>query len=236
MTYADNQYKWVVVLNRRAPLPQLLNAVGHLAVTMQTVCEDTDARRVHQYDGVDGTTYAVLSHWPVIVLKANNGNQLRALRQAATTAKIPCQVFVDTMLGGSAEAQLARTKAALPGSMQFIAVFLFGPSEALNRLTKKFSLLTDVSVDVSGPPTAQETEQVLDSALADGLSATASDATLRGVPLPTESGSRYRELLKGEVLLGVGQAERGDLIPFDEALAERVKSTARAWFATLRGR
>jgi len=32
MLYADSQFKWVAVLNRKAPLPTLLNALGHLAV------------------------------------------------------------------------------------------------------------------------------------------------------------------------------------------------------------
>lgn len=30
--YEDNQHKWVAVLNKKVPLPQQLNALGHLAI------------------------------------------------------------------------------------------------------------------------------------------------------------------------------------------------------------
>ena len=111
MMYADNEYKWVAVLNRKAPLPQLLNAVGHLALGMRSQCKEEAAGFFHDYEGADGRLMSTVSHWPVIVLQANNANQLRTLRAAALDAGLPCQAFVDAMIGQSAEEQIRKTRA-----------------------------------------------------------------------------------------------------------------------------
>lgn len=98
---------------------------------------------------------------------------------------------------------------------------------------------TTTNPDVGGPVgergTTQEVERAVAEALASGAYATASEAILEGLRLLAESGRQRRELLD-EIGIGIGQAERGELVPFDEALVERVKSAARAWFAILRGR
>lgn len=150
MLYSDNQFKFVAVLNRKVPLPQLLNALGHLAVAMQAVSKDAVADRVHDYLGADNTSYAKISHWPFIVLQANNGNQLRTLRSAALAAGMPCQSFVDAMLGSSADDQIQKTKATADDAMEYMAVLLFGQSDALRDLTRKFSLFNQPATNTYG--------------------------------------------------------------------------------------
>jgi hypothetical protein len=138
--YSDNEYKWVAVLNRRFPLPQLLNALGHLALSVQMSCRLKEAYRHHSYKGADGSELARISHWPLIVLEGDNDNQLRTLRESALSKGFACQAFVGSMLGFSAEDQLRRTQEADLDKLDFLAVLLFGRAEELRGITKRFSL------------------------------------------------------------------------------------------------
>ncbi|MFN7770489.1 MAG: DUF2000 family protein [Planctomycetaceae bacterium] len=141
MQYQDNQFKWVVVVNRKAPLGRVLNAVGHLALGMRMAPQEEASAQFHAYKGPDGQPMAQLSHWPVIVLQAKTSSQLLALRTAAIAAGVSCQSFVEAMIGPSAEHQLEATRTTPLDQQEFIAVMLFGKSEdQLRPLTKKFSL------------------------------------------------------------------------------------------------
>jgi hypothetical protein len=150
MMYADNQYKWVVVLNRKVQLPRLLNAVAHLALGMRVQCKDEAAGLFHIYEDSETQLMSSISNWPVIVLQANNGNQLRTLRAGALAAGIPCQAFVDTMLGQSAADQIRRTKATNENNLEYVAVLLFGKADELQVLVKKFSLFAEPPTDTYG--------------------------------------------------------------------------------------
>jgi hypothetical protein len=141
--YADNQYKWVVVISRKAPIPTLVNAATHLALNLPAQCGDSAAAHFHNYEGSDGNVISSISHWPVIILQAENSNQLRTLRIAAQAAGVPCQAFVDTMLGPSAAEQLRRTQATSDSDLNYLAVALFGDASVLRALTKKFSLFAE---------------------------------------------------------------------------------------------
>lgn len=152
MLYSDNEYKWVVVLNRKVPMPQLFNAVGHLAVGMRAGCQDEAARRFHDYEASDGKRLSTVSHWPVIVLQADNSNQLRTLRASAIDSGVPCQAFVDAMVGRSAEEQMLKSKTADESGLEYFAIFLFGKAEDLRVLVKKFSLFTPPHADAYPRP------------------------------------------------------------------------------------
>lgn len=154
MLYADNQFKWVVVCNRKVPLPRLFNAIGHLALGMKSRCNDDAARQFHNYDGADGELYSTISNWPFIVLQANNGNQLRTLRAAANAARVECQAFVDSMIGQSAEDQLQKTKQTNDEDVEYFAVLVFGKSDVVHAMTKKFSLFSPPTADANQPAAA----------------------------------------------------------------------------------
>ncbi len=148
MMYADNQFKWVIVVNRKVPIPKVLNAIGHLALAMPTQCKVEAAGYFHSYEGPDGNLMSSISNWPVIVLQANNSNQLRTLRDAAIAASLPCQAFVDTMIGHSAEDQMQKTKTTNHNTVEYFAVMVFGESDRdLRPLTKKFSLFAQPPTD-----------------------------------------------------------------------------------------
>ncbi|WP_437962313.1 DUF2000 domain-containing protein (plasmid) [Sorangium sp. So ce119] len=138
--YADNEYKFVAVLNEKIELPKLLNALGHMTAGLVAQQEDREKMRFLQYHDGGGGLHPSISFYPFIVLKARNGNQIRALRQQAIEAGLVHCDFVDTMLGASAEDQLAKTRATPEQDLNYFGICLFGEKEVLGALTKKFSL------------------------------------------------------------------------------------------------
>ncbi|HEV2675655.1 MAG TPA: DUF2000 family protein [Aliidongia sp.] len=142
MAYADNHKKFVAVINRRHSLPTALNALGHVTAGL--------AARLGQepdyldYPNLAEGFVAAISRFPFIVLEAKNSSQLAALRRAAAQRDLPHNVFISAMIGGSsAEHQVELTGAARGHDVDYVTIVLFGKTEDLDPLTRKFSLLRD---------------------------------------------------------------------------------------------
>jgi hypothetical protein len=140
MLYSDNEHKFVAVLNKKTDLPYLMNALGHMTAGLLAQCENLEAMRFLDYRDSENKTLSMVSHYPFIVLIAKNGNQIRTLRKAAEEAGILYNCFADSMLGSSAEEQLGNTRNTKEADLEYFGICLFGASEILNPLTKKFSL------------------------------------------------------------------------------------------------
>ncbi|UOY03721.1 DUF2000 domain-containing protein [Blastococcus sp. PRF04-17] len=136
--YTDNEKKFTAVLNRRHPLPLLMNALGHLASGLTATLNGEG--EFLDYPCPAGGFTAKVSRFPFIVLSADNGNQLRRLRDGAAEASLPHNVFVTSMLGPSAVAQVEATRTATTDDLDYVAVAVFGSAELLTPLTRKFSL------------------------------------------------------------------------------------------------
>lgn len=141
MLYKDNSFKFVAVLNRKVPLPQLMNALGHMTAGLTSQCDFRDLAFLRYQDG-DGSVHPNISQYPFIVLSAKNGNQIRTLRYAAIQQGIHFSDFVDTMLGSSAEDQLQKTRSTKEINLDYFGICLFSSAAKLDELTRKFSLFT----------------------------------------------------------------------------------------------
>lgn len=139
--YADNDHKFVAVLNKKVDIPQLMNALGHISAGLASLCEDSGIMRFLQYVDADGELHPAISHYPFIVLSADNSNQIRTLRRAAIEREIIFNDFADTMVGISAEGQLRKTKNTSEKDLNYIGICLFGHSDVVSEITRKFSLL-----------------------------------------------------------------------------------------------
>lgn len=139
--YDDNTRKFVVVLNKKHPTGTLLNALGHLSVGIAADLGPQQADLL-DYTNDDAELAARISRWPLIVLGANNSNQLRTAYEGAVAVDMRANVFVTAMLGASASAQIAQTADAAPTDLDYVAVGLFGTAEELAPITKRFSLVT----------------------------------------------------------------------------------------------
>jgi Protein of unknown function (DUF2000) len=139
--YADNEKKLVAVLNRQIPLPQQMMALGHMAVGLSSLYPIIESMHFHCYEDADGGLHPAISHFPFIVLEARNSDQIHALRKAAREAGLRYNDFVNTMIGTSAEEQLQATRSTRESDLEYFGIVLFGPSEVLAPLTRRFSLL-----------------------------------------------------------------------------------------------
>lgn len=138
--YQDSSYRTVLVLNKKwiSDAGKLMNAAGHALQGLMSKLGD--APQFLTYDHSDGAL-ATISTFPIVVLVAENSNQLRTLSDSADAASIACNVFVTEMFGASAEEQLAATRAKAKVDLDFISVAMFGPADVLRPHTKRFSLL-----------------------------------------------------------------------------------------------
>lgn len=142
--YAENQKKFVFIVNEKFNPGVMFNAYGHVALGLAGMLDrsnslsEVEFLEYHQ----DGDPLpALLSTYPVIVLKAKNSSQLRRLRDDAQRANLPVNYFTHTMNGDSARGQLEATRSTPLEQQEFAVVALFGSQDVLTPLTKRFSLL-----------------------------------------------------------------------------------------------
>jgi hypothetical protein len=139
--YADNQYKFVAVLNPKTEIAQLMNALGHLTAGLIAKANNLEEMRFLKYEfQADWATPSTISLYPFIILKAKNNNQLKTLHQAANEAGILHNAFTESMLASSAVEQVENTKNIQTDDLIYLGIVLFGQSEKLEALTRKFSI------------------------------------------------------------------------------------------------
>jgi hypothetical protein len=138
--YDDNDYKFISVLNKKIELPKLLNALGHITAGLVGKVNKLNTMNFLEYNDADGGKHPSISKYPFIVLSADNGNQIRTLRNSAIEKFIEYNDFTNTMLGSSSDKQQENTSITHEKDLEYFAIVLFGKSEDLNPLTKKFSL------------------------------------------------------------------------------------------------
>ncbi len=135
--FEDNQKKLYIIVNRNMDASLLMNATGHLAAGIMQKAADGVFQ---DYSNDASGLHAYLSHYPVVILQAKNSNQLSTAVQKCKDVGLTYNFFTTTMLGHSTEQQIQDTKAASLEDLEFIAVAVYGDTEALLPVTKKFSV------------------------------------------------------------------------------------------------
>ena len=93
-----------------------------------------------QYEDKNGGKHPNISHFPFIVLKADNSNKIRRVRNEAMARGIPFTDFTSTMINGTSEEQVNATKNINEEDLEYYGICLFGDTEILREFTKNFSL------------------------------------------------------------------------------------------------
>lgn len=140
-TLDENAKRFVMVVNGKEDnMARVMNALGHsMAGLAGNVAKDEGLSFV-DYADADGNIHPSISHYPVIVLKAKNSNQIRKIRAAAEDRGIAYTNFTDTMTTGSTEEQMNATKAQSEDELNYLGLCMFGDRDALGELTGKLSL------------------------------------------------------------------------------------------------
>lgn len=140
MSYEPTTHKFVAVLNKKIPVGNLMNALGHATAGLAASYENKEEMRIGNYEDADGNAHSNISDNPFIVLRSDNSNKLRTLRQSLLEAGLPCVDFTSTMTEGTYADQQERTKNTPEIELEYWGLVTFGEIEKLDQLTKKFSL------------------------------------------------------------------------------------------------
>ena len=136
----ENTKRFVAILNKKIETGRLMNALGHMTAGLAGGFGKTEEMCFLQYQDKDGGIHPNISHFPFIVLAAENSNQIRTVRQEALTRNIPFTDFTSTMTVGTSQEQQGRTLATPEAELEYWGICLFGLTSELRELTKKFSL------------------------------------------------------------------------------------------------
>jgi hypothetical protein len=135
----ESTYRFIALLNKKIEIGKLMNALGHMAAGLAgTVCQ-ADMQFL-EYRDRDGGIHPGISHFPFIVLAADNSNKIRAARQAALARGIPFTDFTSTMTVGTSQEQVNATAATAEAELEYYGLCLFGKTEVLREFTARFSL------------------------------------------------------------------------------------------------
>ena len=138
--YIDNQKKWAAVLNPKVSAGRLMNALAECATSFGALIGNNEDLGLGHYEDNKGDHLALISKFPYIILRAKNGNQLRKLRRSAAEAGLTHNCFVNTMHGISLVQQQRATREVAEEDLDYIAVVVFGATEKIDPLTKRFRL------------------------------------------------------------------------------------------------
>src|SRR3972149_623357 len=103
---------------------RLLNALGHMTTGLAgKVCQED--MQFLDYRDKDGGTHPGISHFPFIVLAAENSNKIRIARNEAMTRGIPFTDFTSTMTVGTSQEQLDATEASREEKLEYYGLCMF---------------------------------------------------------------------------------------------------------------
>lgn len=133
-------HKFVAVLNKKIPVPNLMNALGHMSAGLSASYSNIPEMRFDSYFDKDGGNHKSISDNPFIILSADNSNKIRALRNILIEKGIHFVDFTSTMTVGTYVEQQQRTKETPELELEYYGLCLFGEISQVNELTRKFSL------------------------------------------------------------------------------------------------
>jgi hypothetical protein len=136
----ENSKRFIAILNKKVPLGKLFNALGHMTAGLAGGFENKDELCLLQYQDQDGGQHSNISHFPFIVLKADNSNKIRTVRSEAISRHIPFSDFTSTMTIGTSKDQQTATSETPENEIEYYGIVMFGTTEELRQFTGKFSL------------------------------------------------------------------------------------------------
>ena len=140
MDYVPTDNQFICVLNKKIPAGRALNALGHMNAGLIALHEDHETMRFQTYVDKDGGEHPSISDNPFIVLRADNSNKIRTLRNALIEKGIKFTDFTDTMIEGTYAEQHDRTRGTSEEDLDYYGICFFMNAAQSRELTKKFSL------------------------------------------------------------------------------------------------
>ena len=136
----ENEYRFIAVLNRKIETGKLMNALGHMTAGLSGKVGVGQDMCFLEYRDQDGGIHPGISHFPFIVLAADNSNKIRAVRAEAEKRGITFADFTSTMTLGTSREQVEVTAATPELDLEYYGIVMFGKTSDLREFTGKFSL------------------------------------------------------------------------------------------------
>lgn len=136
----ENSKKFIAVLNKKVDTGRLFNALGHMTAGLVAQVGDVDSLCFLEYRDKEEGVHPSISHYPFIVLKADNSNKIRKVRGELLQRNIPFTDFTDTMIVGTSAEQVKATSEKSEQDLEYFGVCMFGDTSELKEFTGKFSL------------------------------------------------------------------------------------------------
>ncbi len=136
----ENSKRFIAVLNKKIETGRLMNALGHMTAGLAGGYGKQDEMCFLQYEDKDNGEHPNISHFPFIVLQADNSNKIRTVRNKAIKRGIPFTDFTSTMIVGTSAEQVRATKLSSELDLEYYGICLFGTTIELKEITGKFSL------------------------------------------------------------------------------------------------
>lgn len=136
----ENNFRFVAVLNKKIEPGKLMNALGHMSAGLSGGYNRANEMWFLEYKDKNNGIHPFISHFPFIVLSADNSNQIRTVRNEAIARNIIFSDFTSTMTIGTSEEQVKNTAFTDEINLEYYGICTFGQTELLREFTKKFSL------------------------------------------------------------------------------------------------
>lgn len=133
--YQETEYRTIALVNDAFAPGQIVNAVCHLALGVNTPSLDLQA-----YRDFSQRAFAMVSRFPVVVLKPKRESHLQRILQEADAGVLVVRTFTDRMFGNSSEEQVSAYARDAIEQHRIVAILLHGATPLLGELTKRFSL------------------------------------------------------------------------------------------------
>ena len=133
-----SNYKFVCVVNKKAETGAVINAAVKMAAGLGATFGGN--LKTSKFKDANDAEHGNVPSVPVVVLKADNANKVRQVRQKADEEKIAYSDFNASMAIGDTSEQRKVLSALSDDDLEYQGICLFGPEDKVNELTKKFSL------------------------------------------------------------------------------------------------
>jgi len=135
--------QFICVLNKKIEPAKLLNALGHMTAGLVYQHKDNLApMRFRDFVDMTKSVHPATSENAFIVLRAENSNQIRTLRNRLIEEKILFTDFTRTMVEGDYVTQQEEFDKTPELDLEYFGVCFFMNKEKSREITKKFSLYT----------------------------------------------------------------------------------------------
>ncbi len=141
MEYIPTTHQFVCVVNKKIEPNKLLNAVGHMSAGLvNQYRHDTSLLRFRDFVDKSDSIHHATSENGFIILRSENSNQIRTLRNKLIEEGILFTDFTATMVPGNYVSQQEEFSQTAEIDLEYFGVCFFAEREKSRELTKKFSL------------------------------------------------------------------------------------------------